>query len=82
MSRSPATGRASALCSPALGFVLEDEAIEEFADEFLLVGAEPANGFELESEFVLWPAFVIIEGEGIDGGAESNSKALHDVEVG
>jgi len=72
----------SLLGSPALGLVLEDEAIEEFSDEFLLVDAEPADGFELESEFVVGPAHVVIEGEGIDGGAESDRKALDDVEVG
>ena len=70
------------LGGPALGFVLEDEAIEEFADEFLLVGCEPADGFELKSELVLWPAFVVIEGEGVDRGAEGDRQAFHDIEVG
>jgi len=56
--------------------VFEDEGIEEGFDDFLFVGVELANGFELEAELIARTPRGLVEEEIIGRDAERNGEAL------
>ncbi len=61
---------------PAAGLVFEDEGIEEGFDDFLFVGIELADGFELEAEVVARTPLGLIKQEIIGRDAERDGEAL------
>lgn len=62
--------------------MFEDEGIEEGFDDFLFLGVELANGFELQTEIVARAALGLLKQEIIGRDAERDGEALDGLERG
>ena len=62
--------------------MFEDEGIEEGFDDFLFLGVELANGFELQTEIVARAALGLLKQEIIGRDAERDGEALDGLEGG
>lgn len=52
----------------------EDDGFEECLHQLLAFGVELCGGFELEAEFFVGLAFVVVEDEGVGGDGEGEGE--------